>query len=163
MAEDEQKKRDRAIEEELRGQQKFTMAGAIGRSGGGMLKGASPVPRLVQAVREITDFIQLHVSDPSGALKSILKARIAADEVRVGQHLDRPLVALREIVEHLLSSDPLLFEFVRRVDVKWGQMFQERPHFQQPGQEPHPDDEYTHASVRKDLQMLLEKVREAGY
>ncbi len=157
------KKRRAAIEEEVRGRQKFTMAGAIGRAGGGMLKGASPVPRLEQAGREIGQFIQQSMRDPSGSLKSILKLRVTADEARLARHLENPLGALREVLEELLENEAALFEFVRRVDVKWGQTYQERPHFQQPGQPAHPDDEYTHESVKKDLRQLLDRVAEAGF
>jgi hypothetical protein len=39
-----------------------------------------------------------------------------------------------------------LREFVRRVDMRWGQMYDERPHFERPGHPPHPDDEYTLSS-----------------
>ena len=49
---------------------------------------------------------------------------------------------------------------MRQVDIKWGQMYGERPHFQQPGQPPHPDDEYTHESVRQDLLDLQVKLQQ---
>lgn len=44
------------------------------------------------------------------------------------------------------------------MDLKWGQMYQQRPYFQQPGQPPHPDDEYTHDSVKENLEDLLRKI-----
>jgi len=40
---------------------------------------------------------------------------------------------------------------VRQADARWGEMYDERPYFQQPGQTAHPDDEYTHESVRQAL------------
>ena len=59
------------------------------------------------------------------------------------------MLALREIIQHILEKEAVLHEFVRQVDMRWGEMYLERPHFQQPGEAPHPDDDYTHASVRK--------------
>jgi hypothetical protein len=55
-----------------------------------------------------------------------------------------------------LQNQAFLYELVRRVDVKWSQIYDERPYFQQPGQAPHPDDEYTHESVRLTLNQFLE-------
>jgi hypothetical protein len=43
--------------------------------------------------------------------------------------------------------------------VQWGQIMLERPYFQQPGQAPHPHDEYTHESVRRELERLLQVSR----
>lgn len=51
-------------------------------------------------------------------------------------------------------------EFVRQVDVRWGELYQERPMFQRPGQAPAPEDEYTDESVRQILTSLLEKLQE---
>ena len=59
------------------------------------------------------------------------------------------------MVRWLLGKEPVFHEFVRQVDQKYGEMYRERPYFQRPGQEPHPDDEYTHASVKNDLEGLL--------
>lgn len=149
------------VQGEVRMQQTFTLEGAIGRAAGGAMKGASPVPRLDQAMTELIRFVNQHTHDPSGALKSILRRRIQAGEVIVGQHLEAPLQALQAIVQPVLENDVRLHEFVRQVDVRWGELFCERPHFQQPGQSPHPDDEYTHDSVRRDLVDLLERVSDA--
>lgn len=62
------------------------------------------------------------------------------------------------VLSFFLEKDSVLHEFVRQVDVPWGPLFKERPHFQQPGQGPHTNDEYTHESVRNDLMNLMEKV-----
>jgi hypothetical protein len=67
-------------------------------------------------------------------------------------------MALNEILSTLLDNQDLLYEFVRQVDHKWGQLYGERPYFQQPGQLPHPEDEYTHESVRLKLMKLLDIV-----
>jgi hypothetical protein len=41
----------------------------------------------------------------------------------------------------------------------WGEMNDERPHFQRPGQPPHPDDEYTHESVYQQLVELSDRLK----
>ena len=149
------KEQEDQIQQELRRKQKFTMSGAIGRSAGGAMKGASPIPAEEQGRLTINQYIDDHLKDPSGALKSMLKRRVKAQTRVVEAHVKEPLAALREIVEGIISRDAVLVEFVRQVDVRWGEMFMERPHFQQPGQAPHPDDEYTHSSVKDDLSGLL--------
>ena len=53
-------------------------------------------------------------------------------------------------------SDAALHELTRRVDAVWGQLLDERPFFQDPGQPAHPDDPYTFASVRASLQALID-------
>lgn len=155
---DKQKERNRQIEKEIRGGQKFSLANAIGREGGDFLKGESPVPKLVQVITEINNFISRNLRDHSGALQAILHNWVKADQARVSQHLDFPLMALRDILEAILQNKPLLYELVRQVDTKWGEINDERPYFQQPGQDPHPDDEYTHESVEQDLVNLLKTV-----
>ncbi|MGN7614334.1 hypothetical protein ACQZV8_19870, partial [Magnetococcales bacterium HHB-1] len=121
------------IQQELRKQQKFTVAGAIGRSAGGAMKGASPIPKREQATQMLSQFVDQNVRDASGALKSILKRRIKANGPTIDQHLDNPLNALIEIIQPILDKTAMLHEFVRQVDVRWGEIYQERPHFQQPG------------------------------
>jgi hypothetical protein len=151
---------EKKIEAELHKQQKFSMAGAIGQAGGGgMLKGASPIPRLDQARNHLIEIVKQQCPDPSGALKSIICRRIKSSTSILEKHLDDPKAGLVEILQALLASDGVLYEFVRQVDMRWGEMYQERPHFQQPGQTPHQDDEYTHASVKADLTTLLQRVQ----
>lgn len=135
----------------------FSLADVIGREGGTFLKGDSPIPRLFQALAVIHCFIDQHFSDSSGAAQATLQTWVKAD-IRVSQHLNAPLIALQEILEDIINQtmNSTLYEFVRQVDVKWGQIYGERPHFQQPGQAPHPDDEYTHESVRQQLINLLD-------
>ena len=101
-------------------------------------------------------FIDRNVTDSSGVLKGVLHALVASDEAYVSRHLQAPLDALREFLEVLMQNPGLLYELVRRVDIAWGQLVGERPHFQQPGQAPRPEDEYTHESVRRQLATLLE-------
>ena len=127
----------------------------IGREGGSFLKGESPVPKLLQAKVEINLFIDRNLADSSGALKAVLQTLVATDEAYISRHLNSPLEALREFLEMLICNPQLLYEFVKQVDIQWGQFFGERPYFQQPGQPPHPDDEYTHESVQQQLVKLL--------
>ena len=160
---DDNKTQEDKIEKEIRDQQNFSVSGAIGRAGGGgMLKGASPIPKNRQASNEMIELIRQHCPDPSGALKSVLSRRIKNSGPLLEKHLDNPNAALVETIQTLLGTDSLLHEFVRQVDMRWGELYQERPHFQQPGQIPHPDDEYTHDSVRKDLATLLHRIERTG-
>jgi hypothetical protein len=136
----------------------FTLASAIGKTAGsGMLKGASPIPRITQATTALIQFTDAHTPDPSGALKSLLRRRIQASTDQLAKHLDTPLRALPEILAPMMTHPHALHEFVRQVDMRWGEMYQERPHFQQPGQTPHPEDEYTHTSVKHALEHLLDQ------
>ena len=135
----------------------YSLAEAIGREGGTFLKGESTVPKLVQVITEINTFIDRHLQDPPAALQAILHQWVKGDP-RVSQYKATPLVALAEILQSLIERPHLLYELVRQVDIKWGQMYGERPHFQQPGQAPHPDDEYTHESVHQSLLDLQAKL-----
>lgn len=140
---------------------KFSLADVIGREGGSFMKGESPVPKLVQATLEINRFISEQLPDESGALQSVLHRWVEEDTTRVSRHLDTPLNALAEFLEAIIHQPSILYELVRQVDMKWGQMNDERPYFQRPNQPPHPDDEYTHESVRHQLQEFLVKVKAA--
>lgn len=136
----------------------FSLAEAIGREGGDFLKGESTVPKLVQVITAINTFIDRNLQDPDAALQAILHQWVKGDP-RVSQYKETPLVALAEILQSIISNPNLLYELVRQVDIKWGQMYGERPYFQQPGQAPHPNDEYTHESVKIDLLDLQQKLR----
>ena len=147
------------LQREMLAQQKFSVAAAIGRAGSGLMKGESPFSRQEQAITVLTQWIDQQTSDPSGALKSILRRRVRNNEMLLANHLQQPLNALQEMINTILASDYAIEEFVRQVDVRWGELHQERPLFQRSGQAPDPADEYTHESVRRDLILLLEKLR----
>jgi hypothetical protein len=153
------KKSEEEIETEVQSQQKFSVAGAIGRAGKGILKGASPVSQQDQAIKLLESWVDQNSSDPSGALKSLLRQKIRSSRSIVEQHRERPKEALVIVIQEILSTEFLLREFVRQVDVKWGELFQERPYFQKEGQEPHPNDEYTFDSVRVELNQMLSKLQ----
>jgi hypothetical protein len=146
------------IERDARRGRRFTLADAIGREGARFFDGESPVPMLARVTAGLSQFVDRHVADSSGALRAVLKRKIRTSEHIVGEHFDDPLVGLEIIVEQLLGTEARLHEFVRQVDAEWGRIMFERPHFQQPGQAPHPDDEHTHEGVRAELESLLDKL-----
>lgn len=78
-----------------------------------------------------------------------------------GRYLDAPLIALRKRLEAVINNQQGLYELVKQVDMKWGQMYGERPYFQSAGQVTHPEDEYTHESVRMQLIKLWEALNNA--
>ncbi len=149
------------LQKEILAQREFSIAELISREGSSLMKGESPIPRLDQAKTEITNFIDHHLSDRSGALLIVLQRWVEADDATVSQQIDAPLRALVMILEGLIANPELLYEFVKQVDIEWGRIYQERPHFQRPGQAPDPDDEYTHESVRQQLSDLLDTVNQA--
>lgn len=153
-----QREKEKEIEREIRLRQGFSLGSAIEREGGDFLKGASPVPRNVQAKASLNNFIIDHVVDNTGALRATLQKAVSNDEIKVSGHLDDPVDALEKFLVKVLENEDLLYEFVRKVDAEWGRIFYERPHFQRPEQAPHPDDEHTHESVREALADLLEQV-----
>jgi hypothetical protein len=148
------------VQREILSQQKFSVATAIGRAGSGLIKGESPFSRQAQAITMLTQWIDQQTPDLSGALKSILCRRVRNNELLLANHLQQPLNALQEMINTILASDYALEEFVRQVDVRCGELHQERPLFQRAGQAPDPADEYTYESVRRDLVLLLDKLRE---
>jgi len=133
----------------------FSIADVIGREGASFLKGESPIPRLIQAQNQINVYIRDYLADTSGIVQAILFSWVKSDDTRVSRNLENPKAALQEIVESITNDPDTLYEFVRQIDCKWGEMNNERPHFQRPGQPPHPDDEFTHESVHTQLQALL--------
>ena len=149
---------DLLLQQDILDSRPFSIAEAIGREGGTFLKGESTVPKLVQVVACVNTFIDRNLRDPSAALQGVLHQWVKVDP-RVSKYKNTPLVALEEILASILDNPNLLYELVREVDIKWGQMYGERPYFQQPGQPPHPNDEYTHESVRQDLQNLSIRLR----
>src|SRR5262249_10049632 len=149
---------DSELEREIRAGRKFSLSEAIGRmAGGGLMKGASPIGRHRQAELAIEDYLRRHLTDAGGVLGRVLLRHVAVSDPLCGDH-DDPRVALTDCVRQVLGSQPLLEDVVREADVEWGHVFQERPHFQRPGEEPQPDDPYTIESVSTILCEVLEKL-----
>jgi len=146
------------LEREIREGRKFTLEEAIGRlAGPGGMKGASPVGGLLQAQMQIEAWLRTHLIDSDGALRAVLFRDVRGSDSLLN-NFDQPLVVLAGYCQRLLHTDHLLEELVRDADVEWGRIMGERPHFQQPGASSHPDDPYTHESVRRTLTGLVEKL-----
>ncbi len=142
-------------DKQLRDHPPHSMGAAIAREGGSFFKGESLVPQTTRATAQILLFLRDHLRDPSNALRATVETHIKASPAKVARHLENPLDALKLFLETVLESETSLAGFVRQVDAEWGRRFGERPHFQRGGQAPHPQDEYTHESVREDLLSLL--------
>jgi hypothetical protein len=151
----------RRVERDIVRRRRFSLAEAIGRAGRSFLKGASPVPRQRQVALEAVQFVESRLPDPPGALLATLRRKIDTSGPVLAKQFDAPLEALEAILEGILRNDHALREFVRQVDVEWGRIYLERPHFQKPDQAADPEDLYTHDSVRGRLESLLEEVRAA--
>jgi hypothetical protein len=155
---DEQSQADAELEREIREGRKFTLAEAIGRlADPGAMKGASPVGRKQQAEVAITNWLSCELLDSSGALRTVLLRRVSSSELLLANY-DQPLVTLTDYCQSLLDSDYTLQDFVREVDVEWGRVIGEKPHFDKQGVPPHPDDAYTLESVRESIMRILEKL-----
>ncbi len=148
------------IAREARRGYKFSLARAIGKLGGGdLMKGASPVTRKRQVELATGLFLEEHLVDAEGALQVVLERRVRESMSLTEESYDQPLSALTAIVERILDDEERLQSLVRQVDVEWGRIYLERPHFQQPGQLPDRDDPYTFESVRATLSELLDALR----
>ena len=153
---------DADLEREIRAGRKFTLAEAIGRMAGpGMMKGVSPVPRKQQAEAAIQEYLGHHLADAAGVLSDVLLRQVRESALLLDD-LDRPLVVLAGCVQRILGSAHRLNELVREADVEWGRVYGERPHFDQEGRPPNPDDPYTAESVRTALSQLLGKLNASG-
>lgn len=148
------------LEREIRRGRKFTLSEAIARlAGPGMMKGVSPISRKVQAEVEIENYLNRHLTDSAGALRTILLRRVKQSELLLNNY-DQPQVVLAGYIHRALESEYLLKELVREADIEWGQINGEKPHFEKDGRSPDPDDPYTFESVRSTLTSLLEKLSE---
>jgi hypothetical protein len=147
-----------ALEREIRDRRTYSLAEAIGRLGGaGVLKGGSPVTRLQEAAAAVDLFLRQHLDDRDGALLLVLSREVAASDDLLARLAD-PLAGLHRHVAAILASDFRLAELVRAADAEWGRMHQERPYFELPGGDPHPDDPYTLAGVKARLAALLARI-----
>lgn len=152
------------LQSEIRMQRKFSLAEAIGREGGSFMKGESTVPRPLRAVAQINQFITTHLSDSTSALSTTLQSWVCND-IRVSRHLDAPLVALDQVIASLLLEPTSFCELARQTAIAHSQITGDRPYFQLPNQPPHPESDYTHASIRAeltDLQQYLQSELQSG-
>ncbi len=72
---------DADLQREILLQRKFTLAEAIGRLGGDMLKGTSPVTGQRQAELIIERFLESNLRDSEGALLIVLKRTICQSDI----------------------------------------------------------------------------------
>jgi hypothetical protein len=151
--------RDRELFMEALSGREFTLSDVIAQAGGDFLKGESPVPKLVQIKNELKLFISQNLQDLSGSLQAVLQLFIDQADEAVSRHIEHPLLVLQELVEHILNQPEVFYELVKQVDCKYGQMYGERPYFQYPGAPAHPDDEYSHESVRVQLTDFLARIK----
>jgi hypothetical protein len=143
------------LQREFLRDRKFSLADAISRlAGPGMMKGASPIPQKQQAEAEIENHLRQYLGATDSLLGVLL--RHAKTSELLLNNSDRPLIVLAACVQRILDSECLLREIVREVDVEWGRLHGERPHFEKTGQPPHPDDPHTVESVRVSLLGLIE-------
>jgi hypothetical protein len=148
------------LEREIRKGRKFTLSEAIGRlAGPGMMKGVSPISRLQQAEVAIEEFLDRHLQDHGGALKTVLSRRAKGSELLL-TNADQPLIVLASDIQRSLHSEYILTEIVREADIEWGNVLGERPYFDQEGCAPDPNDPYTLESVRTKLSQLLDTLAE---
>jgi hypothetical protein len=146
---------DAQLQREIRAGREFSLADAIGRMAGpGIMKGVSPITGEQQAVAEIQEYLDRHLTDSAGVLPGVLLRQVAGNELLL-KGFDKPLVALAECIGQILHSEYRLSELVREVDVEWGRMYDERPRFETEGCAPAADDPYTLASVRTALTQLV--------
>jgi hypothetical protein len=151
---------DAEIQQDIRRGRPFSLADAIGQEAGGFMKGESPVPKLVQVQGEVDQLLKANLDDREGALQQVLGRWLEDDPMRLSRYLDNPVGAIKDLLEAVLASPATLYELVHQTDVLWGRIYDERPHFQKPGQAPHPDDEYTHESVRAALEACLQRIEQ---
>jgi hypothetical protein len=149
---------DADIEQEVRSERRFSLAEAIARGAGDLLKSASPVSRRQQIEFQLEEFIERYLQDTEGALRIVL-LRLAKESAELWSDDESPADSLAGIVEKILGSEAGLRHFVTEVDTEWGRIYSERPHFERDHRPPDARDPYTLASVRATLGDLLEDLR----
>jgi len=145
---------DAALEREVRSKRKFSIAEAIGRQAGDLLKGASPVTLKRQAELEIEHYLERELDDPEGALQLVLLRRVKESESLLEGGYEQPLEALARMTAALLESEARLRRFVTTIDAEWGRMYGERPYFEREGRPTDQRDPYSFDSVRMTLTRL---------
>ncbi|MCP4291315.1 MAG: hypothetical protein GY780_05710 [bacterium] len=158
MSKDRKKDTTEDAEKEIRRERKFSLADAIGRAGSGNLKGASPIPQSQQTLMDLGSILENNLYDSEGSLRAELFARLAGNISLLEKHPISPENVLKEWLPLLLASNSQMQDLVRAADVRWGRQYLERPMFNHPGQEDHPDDPYTLTSVRLQLESLLDSL-----
>lgn len=150
---------DRLIEREARAAMHLSMEQAILLSaGGGLMKGGTPVSPYQQAHHQIMVFLDREIQD--SLMEKALDDWVHSHRQQLEKRLKNPIQGLLDIIDHTLEHEGAFVEFVRMVDVHYGKTMKERPHFQRPGEPPHPEDPYTFETVRRSLNELAAACRE---
>jgi hypothetical protein len=152
------KKTPEHIREEIIRNQKFSMDSAMGRDTQDPQKKQNQSSETRDLENQLRNFVKSRLKDPWGALKSILYKHIKGNRALVAEHKENPMQALQLMIENLLDDEIEFREFVREVDLEWGRIYQEHPHFQNDDEDAEPEDEYTQESVEKDLRHFLSEV-----
>jgi len=149
----------RRIEREIRSRRGADLARALaGRDGGGHLKGASPTPVVQRARLELQQWLEEHLRDADGALRTVILRRLSDRTELLERNLGRPAATVATWLDQVLPHPGLVAELVREADVEWGRRFDERPRFERSGEEPTPDDPYTVAGVSELLEALRSRL-----
>ena len=104
-------------------------------------------------------YLKEHLSDTSGALRTVLLRRLASSEHLDGRY-DQPLQFLADGLQHVLASEERMRDLVTDADIEWSRITGERPFFEKEGKSPHPDDPYTLLSIQTTLKMCI---RDSNY
>ncbi|MEZ4389107.1 MAG: hypothetical protein R3D98_16300 [Candidatus Krumholzibacteriia bacterium] len=150
----------RRIEQEARLGRRTGLAGALaGRDGGDNLRGASPTPVIQRALLAADLWLRQHLEAPDSSLRTVLLRHLEAAPELLEAHVDRPASLLAVWLPGRLEAMGWLEDLVREVDMAWGRLNDERPHFERPGTEPDVDDPYTLRGVGATLTRLLAQAR----
>lgn len=132
---------------------------ALSHEAGDFLKGGSPIPQSLQFENKLKQVLASHLPDTSHALtQKLLEWTLQESQVKNTPDISAEK-AIILLCQKICQNQNLLYEFVRQVDVLWGTIMQEKPLFQKPGQNPNPNDEYTHDGVKSKLNNLQEKLQ----
>ncbi len=147
------------IQRDILSGRKFSIAEAIGREGGSFIKGHNPIPQLDQSISFLTVFIEKNIIDSSRVLMTVLQTNVKNDRIKIAESIENPLKYLYNLIKSYVDNPHQIYELTREVDFKWGQINDENPYFQKPGETPHPNDEYSHEIVREKISDLLLKIK----
>jgi len=137
---------------------KFSLSEAIGRSGRGTLKGASPVSPSVQLLLGIKNILEAELIDQEGSLRRTILTQLEANPPLLAQYHGKPRAALLKYLATVLNSESRLQQLVRDTDARWGRDYSERPHFEKAGLPADQDDPYTNANVQLQLKQLFDQL-----
>ena len=125
------------------------------------------MPPMEQVRLATITLLHAALKDSHGAMHKVLEQDLRQEEAlfsamvrKMGSWSPEELHAhlcevLGVLAKRALKNDAALEEFTRRVDAMWGELHDERPHFQRSGDAAHPDDAYTLASVKQTLSQLV--------